>query len=74
MTDAGGTGARGLRALLTLSVPQQRTWEAFRRCAPSGAILDQLRVDGSFTFRTESVHDTQTMKYCMTEVGYRFDY
>jgi len=24
--------------------------------------------------RSESVHDTQTIKHCMTQVGYRFDY
>jgi hypothetical protein len=37
-------------------------------------MLDQLRVDGSFTFRAESVNDTQTVKQCMSRVGYRFDY
>jgi hypothetical protein len=74
MSDAGGTGLSGIRTLLTLTVAQARTWDAFRRCAPSGAILDQVRVDGSFTFRTESVHDTQTIKHCMSQVGYRFDY
>ena len=74
LSDVGGAGRRNFRTLLSLSVPQQRTWEAFRRCAPSGAVLDQLRVDGSFTFRTESVHDTQTIKRCMSRVGYRFDY
>ena len=73
MSDAGGTGNTGLRALLTLTVAQQRTWETFRRCAPSGTLLDQLRVDGSFTYRSESVHDTQTITRCMSQVGYRFD-
>jgi hypothetical protein len=75
LSDAGGTGPTGgLRALLTVTVAQRRTWDAFRRCAASGAILDQLRVDGSFTFRTESVYDAQTLKQCMSLVGYRFDY
>jgi hypothetical protein len=74
MTDTGVMGRGGARALLTLSVAQGRTWEAFQRCAPSGAILEQLRVDGSFTFRTESIHDTYTMKHCMSQVGYTFDY
>jgi hypothetical protein len=64
----------GLRTILTLTVAQHRTWDAFRRCAPAGAILEQLRVDGSFTFRTESVSDSQTIKQCMSRVGYRFDY
>ena len=74
LSDAGGTGPSGLRAMLTLTVAQRGTWDAFRRCAPSGAILDQLRVDGSFTFRTESVHDAQTVQQCMSQVGYRFDH
>jgi hypothetical protein len=65
---------RVLRATLTLTVAQRGTWDAFRRCAPSGATLDQLRVDGSFTFRTESVHDAQTVQRCMSRAGYRFDY
>lgn len=75
LTDAGGPGPTGgLRALLTVTVAQRRTWDGFRRCAPSGAILDQLRVDGSFTFRTESVYDAQMVKHCMSRAGYRFDY
>jgi hypothetical protein len=49
LTDAGGTGMRGLRGLLTVTGSKSRTWDAFRRCAPSGAILDRLRLDGSFT-------------------------
>ena len=74
LSDADGTVPRDLRAMLTLTVAQRGTWDAFRRCAPSGTILDQLRVDGSFTFRTESVHDAQTVRQCMSRVGYRFDY
>jgi hypothetical protein len=73
LSDVGGVPS-GLRTILTLTVAQQCTWDAFRRCAPAGAILEQLRVDGSFTFRTESVSDSQTIKQCMSRVGYRFDY
>ena len=61
--------------MLTLTVAQRGTWDAFRRCAPSGTILDELRVDGSFTFRTESVHDAQTVQAVhVPRGGYRFDY
>jgi hypothetical protein len=74
MTDAGGMARGGVGSQARLSASQERTWEAFRRCAPSGAVLDQLRVDGSFTYRTESIHDTQTIKRCMSQVGYQFDY
>lgn len=70
LTDSDGSGLTGL---LALTVAQQRTWDAFRRCAPPGTVLDQLRVDGSFTFRSESTYDTQTVSRCMSRVGYRFD-
>ena len=70
LTDSDGSGLPGL---LALTVAQQRTWDAFRRCAPPGTVLDQLRVDGSFTFRSESTYDTQTVSRCMSRVGYRFD-
>lgn len=65
--------SRGLRGLLALSPAQERTWDAFHRCAPSGAVLDQRRIEGSFTFRTVSVADTQTIRRCMGRAGYRFD-
>jgi hypothetical protein len=51
-----------------------RTWDAFRSCAPNGAFLDQLRVDGSFTFQATLQSDVHAIKTCMTRVGYRFEY
>lgn len=74
MTDAAPARPSRWRALLTQPIAQQRTWDTFKRCAPSGAILEQLRVDGSFTFRTESVYEARTTKTCMARLGYRFDY
>jgi hypothetical protein len=74
LSDAGGGRLSRVRGLLTLTAAQRRTWDAFRQCASAGTNLDQLRPDGSFTFRTESVSDAQTLKRCMSGVGYRFDY
>jgi len=73
MTAATPSRASRWRAVLTRSIAQPRTWETFRRGAPSGAILEQPRVDGSFTFRTESVYEAQTTKASMAHLGYRFD-
>jgi len=57
-----------------LTVAQERTWDAFRSCAPNGAFLDQLRVNGSFTFQATLQSDVGAIKSCMTRLGYRFDY
>jgi len=53
---------------------QERTWDTFRACAPNGALIDQLRVDGSFTFQATLQSDVHAIKTCMTRIGYRFDY
>jgi hypothetical protein len=53
---------------------QERTWDTFRTCAPNGALLDELRVDGSFTFQATLQSDVRAIKTCMTRIGYRFDY
>jgi hypothetical protein len=74
MTDAAPARSSRWRALLTQPIAHQQTWDTFRRCAPSGAILEPVRVDGSFTFRTESVYGAQTTKGCMAHLGYHFDY
>jgi hypothetical protein len=37
-------------------------------------LLDQLRLDGSFTFQATLQSDVHTIKRCMTQMGYRFDY
>jgi len=57
-----------------LTEAQERTWDAFRSCAPNGAFLDRLRVDGSFTFQATLQSDVHTIKGCLTQKGYRFDY
>jgi len=57
-----------------LTRAQERTWDAFGQCATSGAMLDQLRVDGSFTFQSATQADARTTKDCMSRIGYRFDY
>jgi hypothetical protein len=57
-----------------LTGAQERTWDAFRSCAPNGASLDQLRVNGSFTFQATLQSDVRAIKSCMTRLGYRFDY
>jgi hypothetical protein len=57
-----------------LTRAQERTWDAFAQCATSGAMLDQLRIDGSFTFQSNTQSDARAIKDCMTRTGYRFDY
>jgi len=37
-------------------------------------LIDQLRVDGSFTFQATLQSDVRAIKTCMTRIGYRFDY
>ncbi len=64
----------GLPGLLAMTVAQQADVGRVPAAArPSGTVLDQLRVDGSFTFRSESPYDTQTVSRCMSRGGYRFD-
>jgi hypothetical protein len=53
---------------------QERTWDTFRACAPNGALIDQLRIDGSFTFQATRQSDARAIKTCMTRIGYRFEY
>jgi hypothetical protein len=57
-----------------LTQAQERTWDAFRSCAPNGAFLDQLGVNGSFTFQATLQSDVRAIKRCMTQRGYHFDY
>jgi hypothetical protein len=57
-----------------LTQAQERTWDAFQSCAPNGAVLDHLRLDGSFTFQATLQSDVQTIKSCMAQIGYHFDY
>jgi hypothetical protein len=57
-----------------LTRAQERTWDAFGQCATNGTMIDQLRVDGSFTFQSNTQSDARTTKDCMTRLGYRFDY
>jgi hypothetical protein len=57
-----------------LTRAQERTWDAFGQCATRGAMIDQLRVDGSFTFQSTTQSDARTTKDCMTRIGYRFAY
>ncbi len=37
-------------------------------------MIDQLRVNGSFTFQATMLSDVRAIKSCMTRMGYRFDY
>src|SRR6266850_1903745 len=53
-------------SLIGLTPAQERTWDAFRSCAPNGAFVDQLRPDGSFTFQATLQSDVHTIKSCMT--------
>ena len=57
-----------------LTRAQEHTWDAFGQCATRGATIDQLRIDGSFTFQSTTQNDARTIKDCMTRLGYRFDY
>jgi hypothetical protein len=65
---------RGPQSSGGLTRAQERTWDAFGQCATRGAMIDQLRVDGSFTFQANSQSDARTTKECMTRIGYRFEY
>ena len=56
-----------------LTLAQERTWDAFHQCATRGAVIDQLRYDGSFTFEATDRSDVLRIQSCMTRVGYRFD-
>jgi hypothetical protein len=56
-----------------LTLAQERTWDAFHECATRGAMIDQLRYDGSFTFEATNRSDVLTIQSCMTRIGYRFD-
>ena len=57
-----------------LAPPQERTWDAFRRCARNGAVIEQLRVDGSFTFQAPSQSDAREIESCMAPLGYGFEH
>ena len=56
-----------------MTVAQERTWDAFHQCATRGAMLDQLRFDGSFTFEAGSRSDVIAIQSCMSRIGYNFD-
>jgi hypothetical protein len=56
-----------------MTVAQERTWDAFHQCATRGAMLDQLRFDGSFTFEAGSQSDVYAIEGCMTRLGFNFD-
>src|SRR6266540_1707058 len=64
---AAALGAPGL------TLAQARTLDSFHQCATRGAVIDQLRVDGSFTFEATNGADVNTIQNCMTRIGYRFD-
>jgi hypothetical protein len=74
--NVGGTdaGRSTTRSLFRLTIAQERTWDAFRKCAPDSAFLDQLRPDGSFTFQALTRFDVNKIQNCMRMAGYRFDY
>jgi hypothetical protein len=56
-----------------MTLAQERTWDAFHQCATRGAVLDQLRFDGSFTFDAGSRTDVLAIESCMTQLGFNFD-
>jgi hypothetical protein len=56
-----------------LTRSQERTLDAFRSCATPGALIDQLHIDGSFTFQATMQADVYKIKDCMGRSGYRFD-
>ena len=56
-----------------MTLAQERTWDAFHQCATRGAMLDQLRFDGSFTFDAGSRSDVIAIQSCMSRIGYNFD-
>ncbi|SRR5712691_11588742 len=56
-----------------MTLAQERTWDAFHQCATRGAMLDQLRFDGSFTFEAGSRSDVIAIQSCMSRIGYNFD-
>jgi len=56
-----------------MTLAQERTWDAFHQCATRGAMLDQLRFDGSFTFDAGSRSDVIAIHSCMSRIGYNFD-
>jgi hypothetical protein len=56
-----------------MTLAQERTWDAFHQCATRGAVLDQLRFDGSFTFEAASRSDVYAIESCMTRMGFSFD-
>jgi len=56
-----------------MTLAQERTWDAFHQCATRGAMLDQLRFDGSFTFEAGSRSDVLAIQSCMSRIGYNFD-
>lgn len=57
-----------------LTRDQERTWDVFGHCATRGSMIDQLRVDGSFTFQSNTQSDARTTRHCMMRMGYRFDH
>jgi hypothetical protein len=57
-----------------LAPAQERTLDAFRTCdRRSGALIDQLRVDGSFTFQAPTQADARDIETCMMRLGYGFE-
>ena len=57
-----------------LAPAQQRTLDAFRQCAGGGSVIDQLRLDGSFTFQAPTQSDARRIEQCMGHLGYAFQY
>lgn len=57
-----------------LAPPQQSTWDAFRKCARNGGVIEQLRVDGSFTFQAPTQSDAREIESCMAPLGYGFEH
>jgi hypothetical protein len=56
-----------------MTLAQERTWDAFHQCATRGAVLNQLRFDGSFTFEAGTRSDVYAIESCMTQLGFNFD-
>jgi hypothetical protein len=56
-----------------LAPAQELTQDAFRTCDRSGALIDQLRVDGSFTFQAPTQADARDLETCMMRLGYGFE-
>ncbi len=74
LASVGAFSFRQPAPAFRMTPAQERTWDTFRTCAPNGALIDELRVDGSFTFQATLQSDVRAIKTCMTRIGYRFDY